>query len=244
MKRWLRKSHRWLGVVSCLFVMLVSLTALALNHRNLWLAWTLPGANAPAVRSHFALHTAKAWAVDPFVPGHVVASSDKQLFESFDQGQHWQELKLFIPAEHVVSIAYSTVTPEKLWVALRDVGVFFSEDNGIIWEELSDLPFDPVAGERLQALRAGAEDTLYIQSLMGHYIYHSQKQQWQNFPRAQTQQKLDLQSWIWDLHTGKFLGAWGVYVYDALALSLIFLALSGLVLARRKKNRLQLKDRT
>lgn len=235
MKRWIRKSHRWLGVVSCVFLLLVSLTALALNHRNLWLAWTLPGEGAAAASADFSLQKAKAWAADPFVQGHILASSDKHLFESFDQGQHWQELKLFIPAEHVLSIAYSPVTPEKVWVGLRDVGIFYSEDNGVIWEELSDLPFDPVAGERFVSLVAGAEDTLYIQSLMGHYVYHSPTQRWQGFPRAQAQQKLDLQTWVWELHTGKFLGAWGVYVYDGVAVSLILLSLSGLVLSWRKK---------
>lgn len=233
----MRKSHRWIGVVACVFLLVVSFTAIALNHRNLWLAWTLPSAaelSTSASPVHFQLSEAKAWAADPFLTGHLMASSDKQLFESFDQGKTWQEVKLFIPAEHVIAIAYSPTTPEKLWVALRDIGVFFSEDNGIIWEEMVDLPPDPVAGERLKQLSVGHADDVYVQTALGLYYLPSASQQWQSFVGAQAASKLDIQTLIWELHTGKFFGAWGVYLYDGVSIALIFLSLSGLVLARRK----------
>lgn len=223
--------------MACVFLLVVSLTAIALNHRNLWLAWTLPSAaelNHPSAPLQFQLSEAKAWAADPFLTGHLMASSEKQLFESFDQGKTWQEVKLFIPAEHVTSIVYSPQTPEKLWVALRDIGVFYSEDNGIIWEEMVDLPPDPVAGERLQHLRVGHADDLYVQTALGLYYLPSDTRQWQSFVSPQAESKLDIQALIWELHTGKFFGAWGVYLYDGVSLSLIFLSLSGLVLARRK----------
>jgi hypothetical protein len=233
----IRKSHRWIGIIACVFLLVVSLTAIALNHRNLWLAWTLPSvaelkSSADAVR--FQLSEARAWAVDPFLSGHLMASSEKQLFESFDQGKTWQEVKLFIPAEHVVSIAYSPKTPEKLWVALRDIGVFYSEDNGIIWEEVVDLPPDPVAGEPLKQVRVGHADDLYVQTTLGLYYLSSATRQWQSFVSTQAASRLDMQALIWELHTGKFFGPWGVYLYDAVSLALIFLSLSGLVLARRK----------
>lgn len=238
LRSFIRKSHRWIGIVACVFLLVVSFTAIALNHRNLWLAWTLPSVselkvsdNAPVV---FQSTEAKAWAVDPFLTGHLMASSDKQLFESFDHGKTWQEVKLFIPAEHVISIAYSATTPEKLWVALRDVGIFYSEDNGIVWEELIDLPPDPVAGESLSALRVGQADDLYVQTALGLYYLSAETQQWQSFVSAQAESKLDIQALIWELHTGKFFGTWGVYLYDGVSLALIFLSLSGLVLARRK----------
>jgi hypothetical protein len=233
----IRKSHRWIGIVTCVFLLVVSLTAIALSHRNLWLAWTLPSVadlNTPTEAARFQLSEANAWATDPFVTGHLMASSDKQLFESFDQGRTWQEVKLFIPAEHIIAIAYSPTTPEKLWVALRDIGVFYSEDNGIIWEEVVDLPPDPVAGERLAQLRVGHADDLYVQTALGIYYLSSATQKWQSFVSTQAASKLDLQTLIWELHTGKFFGTWGVYLYDGVSIALIFLSLSGLVLARRK----------
>lgn len=240
MKRHLiRKGHRWIGVVACVFLLVVSFTAIALNHRNLWLAWTLPSAlelKASTTESvDFQSVGAKAWAADPFLTGHLMASSDKQLFESFDQGVSWQEVKLFIPAEHVISIAYSPITPEKLWVALQDVGVFYSEDNGIVWEELLDLPPDPVAGERLKDLRVGHRDDVYVQTSLGLYYLSSATQKWQSFVNAQADRKLDIQALVWELHTGKFFGVWGIYLYDGVSIALIFLSLSGLLLARRKQ---------
>ena len=235
----IRKGHRWIGIVACVFLLVVSLTAIALNHRNLWLAWTLPSAAElqASATEPVAFHSAdaKAWAADPFLAGHLMASSEKQLFESFDHGNSWQEVKLFIPAEHVISIAYSTLTPEKLWVALRDVGVFYSEDNGIVWEELIDLPPDPVAGENLKALQVGHSDDVYVHTALGLYYRPSATQKWQSFVSAQAESKLDVQALIWELHTGKFFGSWGVYLYDGVSVALIFLSLSGLMLARRKR---------
>lgn len=232
----MRRSHRWIGVVSCLILVVVALTAIALNHRNLWLAWTLPSTkDMQAATRQFNLDQAKAWSPDPFQAGHLMASSEKQLFESFDQGKNWQEVKLFVPAEHIVAIDYSAVNPDKLWVALRDVGIFYSEDNGIIWEEIVDLPPDPVAGEALQGLQVGANDDLYVETALGRYVYQGKTQRWDTFQRADAQQKLDVQGVIWALHTGKFWGNVGLYLYDMVALALVFLSLSGLVLARRKR---------
>lgn len=232
MKRLNRRLHRWVGVFSCLFMLLVSVTALALNHRELWLQWDLEAGQ----QNQFSLQQAQTWSVDPQDAQHLLAADAHYLYESLDQGQNWQEIPLYVPAEHVVGIAFSPLKPDLLWVALRDIGIYQSDDGGIVWEELASLPFDPVAGEKIKSLHASA-DSLIVNSELGIHAYHLADKNWHSQTLAHKQQKLSLQESVWKLHTGQFLGAWGIYLYDGVALCLIFLSFSGLWMAWRPRRK-------
>ena len=223
--------HRWIGLVSCLFMLVVSLTALALNHADLWRPLFLK----PAAHTQFEWSQARVVAGNPYQPGRWLAASEKALFQSPDNGQHWQELKLFVPAQHVSGLAFAP--GGLLWVALRDSGVYFSDDGGEIWEELS-LPFNPVGGEAIEHLFGGAGPVLQIKTNLAWY-QRSANGSWQKRPLGQGhgRQALDLHDWIWRLHTGRIFGDWGVLLYDGVALCLIALSLSGLWLTRRARRR-------
>lgn len=226
MRRGLRRAHKWIGVLACLFTLIVSVTAIALNHRDLWVRGVQADADFNALK-------AQAQALDPFNAQHALASDAHHLYESWDGGQSWQELKLYIPAEDVNNIVFSPQEPDLLWVSLRDVGLFSSDDGGYVWEELSDLPFDPVAGESIQKLSVGQDNALFVQTIVGQYLYR--ESQWSTIQQAQAG-GLSLQEWVWRLHTGRF-GSWGILLYDAVALSLIFLTLTGLVLSVRPRRK-------
>ncbi len=232
MKRWNRRLHRWIGLISCVFMLIVSGTALALNHREFWLHWDLE----PEQQLHFSLQQAQTWAIDPQDAQHLLAADSHYLYESRDQGQSWEEIPLYVPAEHVVGIVFSPKTPDLLWVALRDIGVFQSDDGGFVWDEIASLPFDPVAGEKIKSLAASAE-SLVVNSELGIHAYHLAKQDWHSQTLAYKQQKLSWQETIWKLHTGQFFGSWGLYLYDSVALCLIFLSLSGLWMAWRPRRK-------
>ncbi|WP_196758533.1 hypothetical protein, partial [Streptobacillus moniliformis] len=75
MKRNTRALHKWLGLISCLFVMLVAMTAIALNHHDLYAKFLQ---NNPV--QQFSAANIKAMASDPFSPKHLVASDLKGLF--------------------------------------------------------------------------------------------------------------------------------------------------------------------
>lgn len=236
MRHRLRSWHKWVGLCASLFLLLVAVTAIALNHRSWWLPLTL---KQSASQQAFTLAQAEVWAADPFVAGHYLGADAHHLYESRDAGQHWQELKLYVPAEHVVGICFSARTQDLLWVALQDVGIYASDDGGYVWEELSDLPFDPVAGERIRALAGGAQETLFVQTSLAWYRYRASdsataKAGWQSLTSTEGRgQSLQLQDWIWRLHTGKFWGSAGVWLYDLLALAVIWLAISGIQLSLR-----------
>ncbi len=230
--------HRWVGIFSCLFMLVVAGTALALNHSELWKPFILK----PVSANGFSLGQAQLLASDPHVIGHLLAADAKALFESRDSGKSWKELKLYVPAEKAVGLALGPKQGQ-IWLALREVGVFFSEDGGEIWEEIGNLPFNPVAGEYIQKMWVGAGPTLQLKTDLAIYTGTSDKtamvRHWQKMPLVMNQgkQALDIQDLIWRLHTGRFGGMWSILLYDAVAMSLIFLSLSGLWLSRRPRHK-------
>lgn len=229
MKLWLRRLHKWIGVIACVFMLLVSTTALALNHRELWLR---PGMGT-AANTAFSLSQARAWAADPVQAHHLLAADAHHLYQSRDAGASWQEVKLYVPAENISALAFS---PQgRHWVALRDAGIFYSDD-GEIWEELSTLPFDPVAGEAIESLSAGKHH-LYVRTSLGEYSCDAACESWTSRSVSAKNEQLGLQDWVWRLHTGRGFGWAGLLLYDLISLALILLSVSGIALAfwpRRK----------
>ncbi|MGE3725585.1 MAG: PepSY domain-containing protein [Candidatus Sericytochromatia bacterium] len=230
--------HRWVGIFSCLFMLLVAGTALALNHSDLWKPFFL----TPVTATGFSLGQAQILASDPHIKGHLLAADAKALFESRDFGKTWKELKLYLPAEKAVGLVLGPKQGQ-VWLALREVGVFYSEDGGEIWEEIGPLPFNPVAGEYIQKMWVGAGPTLHLKTELAMYTASTGEAAglgpWQKMPLVQGQgrQALDVHDLIWRLHSGRFGGSWGILLYDAVALSLIFLSLSGLWLSRRPRRK-------
>jgi hypothetical protein len=239
-RRWTYQLHRWVGIVSCLFMLLVSSTAIALNHSDVWRGWLLK----PQASKHFDFSQAKVITPDPLQQGHFLAADTKALFESRDNGKTWQEMKLYLPAENVKAIVFGPQNSDKIWVALKQVGIFYSEDGGDIWEEMAQLPFNPITGETIENLWVGAGPTLFVKTSLSTYLKAAEGQwQRQTVVKIQGQQSIDIQDWIWRLHTGRFgPNQWGIYLYDGVALSLIFLAISGLWLARRPRRKVHNKS--
>ncbi|MBT9547279.1 MAG: PepSY domain-containing protein [Candidatus Sericytochromatia bacterium] len=240
-RRMAHSLHRWVGILSCLFMLIVAGTALALNHSDLWKPLFLK----PVSTSIFSLDQAQLLASDPHVKGHLLAADSKALYESQDSGKNWSQLKLYLPAEKAVGLVLGPKQGQ-IWLALREVGVFYSDDGGEIWEEIGPLPFNPVAGEYIQKMWLGAGSALHLKTELALYIASPTGDaglgQWQKITLVQGQgkQAIDFHDLIWRLHTGRFGGSWGILVYDAVALSLIFLSLSGLWLSRRPRHKKKL----
>lgn len=232
MKLWIRRLHRWIGLISCAFMLLVASTALALNHRELWQPLVM---QAHKTETGFGLSQARVWTADPHRTGHLLAADGHRLWQSTDGGTSWSELKLYVPAEDVSAIAFDPAKAGRIWVGLRRAGLYASEDGGEIWEEVVDLPFDPVAGETLEALQP-SHDGLYLKSSLAHY--RPAGSGWQAIgsqAAGAKRESLSLQDWLWRLHTGRGFGPLGLLLYDLISLALILLSISGLLLFRRPK---------
>jgi hypothetical protein len=227
----IRALHKWVGVVCCAFTLVVSVTAVALNHPEAWKP-LFSHAQGP-----FSPAQAAVMVSDPFAPQHLLASSGKALFQSRDGGQTWAELKLYVPADKVTTLAFSPTSRDRFWIGLKEVGIFTSDDGGDVWEEVTGLPFDPVAGEYIEQLSITTHNQLVIKTRYGLYTQQGDGWRSHRFPEINAAGLNTAQDWIWRLHTGRGLGAWGIPLYDAIAVSLIFLALSGLWLSFRPRRK-------
>lgn len=233
-RRWLRNLHKWIGIVSCLFMLLVSSTAIALNHSDLWKPLFLHASE----QNRFDLNQAKYLVADPHQASHLLASNDKALYQSHDGGSSWSELKLFVPAEKITGIAFHPTKSQYFWIALREVGIYWTDDGGELWEEMFDLPFNPVEGEYIDQLSVAQGPTLKVKTEMALYSY-SPNAKWSkhSLVKGNSQQTLSMHDLIWQLHTGRFFGSWGVWLYDLISICLILLSISGLLLAKRPRKK-------
>ncbi len=229
--------HRWLGLVAGALILVAAGTAIALNHQDLW---KRAGATSLAAKSPYQKYVLSVGA-DPTHPARVLVGTNDGLFRSHDGGKVWEEAVLPVPAEGVGAILFDPDRPGVVYVAIRKVGVFRSEDHGEVWEEVG-LPFYPPEGTQIAGLSLGKGGALtlattgglYRQSAPGGTWIHTAKQT--GLVQQDNNRLLQL---VYDLHDGRFWGAYGVLVTDAAAGAVILLVLTGyaMFLVRAGKRR-------
>lgn len=242
--RWYTRLHRWLGIGSLAFVLLLSGTGIALNHSSGWsldrryvqAGWLLRwyGIDAPEPSSSFA------------VDGHSVALLGERLY--FDE----TEL-----AEGVARLVGAAAAPTHIAVATPS-RVLLVDRAGRLVEQLPTaglLPGEITAfgGSATGfAFRSGGRiylsdyDVLDVGPLpparSGEAIRWSQ-------PRALATERLDrlrrlyrgrglsVERLLLDLHSGRILSRAGPWIVDAVGAALIALSLLGLLLWLRRSPR-------
>jgi len=234
MRKQNRKLHKWIGIISSIFILIISFTAIFLNHQSEILRVILPNKQ----NQSFVPAKIIALATDPFAANHLVASDNQALFQSFDGGKNWEELKLFIPGEKINNIAFDPSNKGKFYVAKKEAGIYVTDDGGEIWDS-TELPFYAPEGEYIEKLSVGKDGNLTIKTKFALYNGNPEQGKWQtvNFNQSEKEKLIDLSGLIYELHTGKFFGEYGVYFYDLFSIFLVFLACSGLVLAIRPKRK-------
>lgn len=217
--------HRWLGLLAGALVLVAATTALALNHQDLW---KRSGQSGAAARSPYQKYVLSI-GVDPADPARVLVGTSDGLFRSRDGGKTWEEAILPVPAEGVSAIAFDAGRPGVTYVAIRKAGVFRSDDHGDVWEEVA-LPFLPPEGTEIAGLTLGPGGTLAVLTPAGIFRQTQAGGAWQREApttgKARTGGDRLLQV-VYDLHDGRFWGAYGVMLTDAVAGALIVLVLSG-----------------
>lgn len=221
-----RLIHKWLGLFSLVFVLIVSITAITLNHKDL--------IYKNKSNDSFSLSSAQIISSDPFDKNHIIASDMKKLYDSKDLGKTWTELKLFVPAEKVNNIVFDSSMKDKFFISLKEAGVYVTEDLGEVWDELS-LPFAPNEGEYIESLSL-SNNNLFIKTKFGFYSYDQDSEKWftQKFD-INKEQVLNIHELVYNLHTGKFFGEYGIYLYDLVSISLILLSITGIRISFRPK---------
>lgn len=218
--------HRQLGVFASLWLVLAALTALALNHRNLWLPPATSG-DAESPYSQYLLSHAES----PHTPGLTLVGTAEGLFRSADGGKTFHEVALPVKSTQVIGVAFHPTNPEQVYAALRQGLVFSSQDGGNKWDKVAF----PGTGT-IQAFSLSKDGSLQILSSDG--IYSRNGESWNLVPRpaaaAGEQQSRKWLRWVYDMHDGQFWGRAAVFVTDCVSLSILFLVGTGIWMAWKK----------
>ncbi|MGH8528301.1 MAG: PepSY domain-containing protein [Nevskiales bacterium] len=231
--------HRWLGIVSAVFVLLLASTGLALNHTD---GWKLNQRAAPRW-----LHSYYGMAVPPPEQGLTL---DGHWFTAYE-GWLYYDASAVTQAGAALGVsrvfdAYVVATDRGM------VGVGGDDHPSAEPGQLIDvLPYEGVSGRPLAF--AESPDKYYLETTAGLFStpLRGDAPQWsretgQMPDRAQQQalpadlaqtlqhdaqgRALNWERVLLDLHSGRMFGAYGELLMDAAALLFVVLALSGITL--------------
>ncbi|HXE73991.1 MAG TPA: hypothetical protein VNO81_15125, partial [Candidatus Nitrosotenuis sp.] len=138
MTRLVVKVHRLVGVVSGALVLVAALTALGLNHRDLFRSSRAARESGPFGRYLLCL------AADPADPRHLLAGTSEGLFASGDGGASWQRLAMPLPDNQAVAVVFDG--RGGLYACFRQSGLCRSSDGGRSWEVVPTPPGEELAG--------------------------------------------------------------------------------------------------
>lgn len=246
--------HRWIGLASAAFVILLALTGLALNHTG---ALALDGkyVQSPAVLDWYGIRAPDD--VASYVAGPLTISSiGRQIY--VDTARQ---------ADFDAPLAGAVLYGEFIVVATTDKLSLLTRSGELV-EQLGSAAGVPA---NIRALGVTADERLVLQAGQDYYATNVAFVDWEKIDRpaakwahptapdaalvADLQQNyrgtgLSLERLMLDLHSGRILGEWGVYLVDGAAIAFLVLAASGMWLwgkrrasarAHRRRNRVHKK---
>ncbi len=210
-KIWWKNIHNVFGLGSSLFLLLLLVTGILLNHPN-----------------SLKKNVIETIAAHPANENKIFLSKKDGVYVSQDRGVSWEEIPMLFPPQEVTDIAFSPTHPEEIYLLERWGKIYNSKDGGKIWSSLS-LPFDPqTEGIELKNISIGPNGILMV--LTSHGWIQS-KDNGKNWDESHLQKGTPpLYRLILTLHNGYFFSPAFVWVYDFAALALFILIVSGLYL--------------
>lgn len=214
----IKNVHNLLGLASAAFLGILLLTGIALNHPGAW----IPGAASERLSLE----------ADPARPGRLYRGTASALERSEDGGRTWEEVPMAFPALEVMDMAFHPRSPDMVYALQRWHGPLLSRDGGTVWEPVA-LSFDPqAAGIELKGLSVSNGGVLYLETSAGLLRRPAEGAAWE--PVDFDTGRRNWSRIVRTLHNGHFFGEGFVKVYDAAALALLVLIISGIVLWRLK----------
>lgn len=238
---WLRRAHRWLGITAALFVLILSVTGIALNHGSDWgldsryvsADWLLNayGVRAPEISSSFADR------------GHRVTLLGTRLYLA--------EHEIASDVDMLTGLA--ALDPLLIVTSQQDVWLFTA--NGDLVERIflaSDLegPIERAGRAGNHAVIEAAGRRYRADSDVSSFVPWENKDaadiDWsvQSAPplslvnvleKQYRGRGLSIERVMADVHSGRVIGVVGPYVMDGVAILLIVLSVSGLLLWLRPR---------
>jgi len=238
-QRSLRSWHRTVGVVSALFVALLAVTGLLLNHSP-------------------QLQLGKRYVQMPLLLDlyHIELPEETTSFRVGDAWVSQVGERLYLNSIEVADFADTLIGTVKLDDTIV-IGVpnqlLFLNVEGRLVEKLGDADGVPADMRRLGLTPSGE---LAIEAAHGTYIADLERLGWRHtdaaaaswaqtaplppafrerLARAYRGRGLPLERVLLDVHSGRIIGTWGVYLVDAMAVLFVILAATGFWMWMRRK---------
>ncbi|MCF8294660.1 MAG: PepSY domain-containing protein [Bacteroidales bacterium] len=235
----LRKYHRWGGLILSIFILLFALSGIIMNHRSWFSSSEINRSLLPGNYSY------KNWNLAAVKSG--IPNSNGYLF--YGNIGIWQSNSGLNSMQQVSVGTKPGIDSQKTFKLIRGsdgnllaaglYGLYFSDDEGLSWQEVK------IEGESHPVDIAEYQHQYYI--LMRSEIIVLN----QDFSLVKTlvpappmgyDNTISLFRTLWEIHSGEFLGISGKLFVDLLGLIFIFLSISGIIyffapnLIKRLKN--------
>jgi hypothetical protein len=231
----LRRLHRSIGAAAALFVIFMVLSGIVINHAN----------DLGLDRKHVSQPLVLDW--------YGLGAPDELL--SFEVGGDWLSFagsQLYLNEKPVVAVSggVGAVASGELMIAAGSDELLLLDRDGNLVER---QPWSNVDAAEIESIGLDANGDVLVKSGGRVWLADADLLSWQlkdeavdepdwatpapatedlrqRINKSYRGQGPSLEQLLLDLHSGRFFGTAGVIVYDLLALTLGFLALSGLIL--------------
>ncbi len=225
--------HRYMGLCSALFVVMLAITGMMLNHTEA-LKLDSRHVESATLLDWYGIKPASAphsYAVN----NHWLSELDRQLY--FDDS----------PLATEPSVILGAIALEEILIAALPNHLLLLTPDGEIIEQMGQVHGIP---NGIQQIGINNEGMVVLNTDNGQYRSDAELLEWVSFsaeqtiewaqPQAPSAELLDtllithrgngltLERIILDTHSGRILGAWGVYLMDAVSIIFIFLAAAGI----------------
>jgi len=241
------KVHRWMGLISLFFIMILSVTGIMLNHTEALKLGHHP-INNQWLQQWYGIKM-------PSQQGYV--KLDQDWIAQIGQHIYFNQIKIANESSKIIS-AYKN---RQLIVVAFQQSILLLSHQGELIEKLNQDTGLPIPISQLSIKKNTNEPLI----LVGQQLYSSEDNflSWQKNPKtpfiklilshpSDSEKEpfrmlylgsdLSLERVILDMHSGRLLGNMGVFLMDIVALLMIFLSLSGLWIFSKRKKRRQTLD--
>ncbi len=221
----IRPWHRRLGLLGALFLMLLTITGVAINHADGW------GLSHSKVRI--------GWLLDYYgiqAPAHSRQFGDLGVTDNL----LWQDKRLVLEARRPLLAATHF---NSLIIAIDNEHLYLLSDEGELLETQNNSTGLPTP---LSGLSVEGGNQLWLKGEQGQYLADEDFIEWHQttslvplnwLEGSAASEALLLQArsanltWerlLLDLHSGRLFGSWAIWLWDLAAVCFVFLSLSGL----------------
>lgn len=231
-RQMLLRWHRRLGLFSCLFIFLLAISGILINHSNAL------GLDQSMIHSD--------WILDAYglkAPENILHYSEGEIHISqLDDQVFWNDQFL----TKIEGQLAGTLERDGLIYLASSSILFIHQKSGELVEKLDTnsgipIPIEGIGIDTQEQLCLSSRDKAFRtdESMFEWEDIESNQVQWststpcpktiaQKTRSAYRKQLLSVERFLLDLHSGRFLGSYGPFLMDLAAIALILLSLSGL----------------